>query len=104
MVLAMRSLSWAIVASSPGNFSSSLPGQPAGRIGGVIGRGPDLPHQREHVGREPHAQKVRLVDLAGRGMGRRLVEHAGQAAEMLDEHRNRNGVHGNGHGMRLLIG
>ena len=46
MVLAMRSLSCAIVVSSLANFGKLLAGQPPGRVDGVIGRGADLAQQR----------------------------------------------------------
>ena len=104
MVLAMRSLNCAMRGLVVGELRQLLAGQPARRVGGVIGRGADLPRQVEHVGRQPHVEQVRLVDLAGRGPGRRLVEHAGQAVEMLHENRDGNRVHGNRHGMRPLVG
>ena len=57
-------------------------------LNAMLGRSPDLPHQVEHVGRQPHVEEVRLIDLAGRGPGRRLVEHGGQAVQVLHENRN----------------
>jgi len=30
----------------------------------MIGRGPDLAHQVEHIGRQPHVEQIGLVDLA----------------------------------------
>jgi hypothetical protein len=86
-----------------GEFQKLLAGQPSRRVGGMIGRGPDLAHQVEHVGRQPHVEQIGLIDLAGRGPGRRLVQHAGQAVQMLHENRNGNRVHGNRHGKRPLI-
>ena len=50
-----------------GELRQLLAGGPAGAVDGVIGRGADLPQQREHVGRQPHAQQILLLDLAGRG-------------------------------------
>ena len=66
-------------------------------VGGVIGRRPHLPHQREHIRRELHIEDVRFVDLAGCGMGCRFVEDGGKTVEVLREHRNGYCVHRNWH-------
>ena len=50
MVLAMRSLSCAMVVSSLGMLEQLLAGEAAGGVGGVIGRGADLAREIEHVG------------------------------------------------------
>src|SRR6266511_839610 len=73
-------------------------GKPPAGVDRMIGRRAHLAHQRKHVGRKARVEKHRRVDLLRLGVGRRFVEHRGQAGQELDEDRNRSFVHGDGHG------
>lgn len=80
-----------------GEFQKLLASETSRRVGRVISRRPHLPRQIEHVRRQPHVQKIGLVDLARGSPGCGLVEDVIEPVEVLDEDRNGNGVHGNRH-------
>jgi hypothetical protein len=75
-----------------GELQQLLASEAPGRVGGVIGCRPHLPRQIEHVGRQPHIQKISLIDLACGGPGRGFVEDGVEPVEVLNEDWNRNGV------------
>src|SRR5277367_4110341 len=68
-----------------GELQQLLAGETPGRVGGVIGRGTHLPRQIEHVGRQPHIQKIGLIYPACGRPGRGLVEDGVEPVEVLNE-------------------
>ena len=68
----------------------------------MIGYCAQLPHQRKHVGIEPHVEERCWFDLLPPAMRSRLVEHRGHAGEELHENGHGSLVHGDRHEMRPL--
>jgi len=63
----------------------------------------DLPGEAEHVGIETVGQQGGFVDLLRRAMRRRLVDDAGQSAQLLRAIRHGRVVHGHRHQVFLLL-
>jgi hypothetical protein len=57
-----------------GELQQLFTGETSCCICGVIGRCPHLARQIEHVRRQPHVQKIGLIDFASGSPGRSLVE------------------------------